>query len=181
MKLGLKRGEVRLVSYQPEWKARFAEEKRHLEELLGDVSVQIEHIGSTAVPDLLAKPIIDIAIAVRALEDIADWPAILEPDGYSYLGDRESRGDHFFAKGPEDCRSFYLHVVVRDSCRWIDYLRLRDVLRADPALRKEYAQLKSDLCEAHAHDRAVYTSGKASLIHRVLKDVNSFRFEVRQK
>ncbi len=168
MKLGLKRGEVRLVPHQPEWQSRFTEEKRRLTELLGDTGIQIEHVGSTAVADLPAKPIIDIAIAVRALEDIAHWPATLETDGYTYFGDREGRGDHFFAKGPEYCRSFYLHVVPRHSCGWSDYLRFRDALRADATLRDEYAQLKTGLCEAHSHERSVYTSGKAALIRRVL-------------
>jgi GrpB-like predicted nucleotidyltransferase (UPF0157 family) len=170
MKLGLKRGEVRLVPHQPEWQSRFTKEKRRLTDLLGEMGIQIEHVGSTAVPALPAKPIIDIAIAVRAIEDIVHWPATLEPGGYTYFGDREGRGDHFFAKGPENCRSFYLHVVPRESCRWSDYLRFRDLLRADASLREEYAQLKTGLCEAHSRDRAVYTSAKAALIRRVLKE-----------
>ncbi len=161
MKLGLKRGEVRLVPHQPEWDACYTEEKRHLANLLADTVIQIEHIGSTAVPDLPAKPIIDIAIAVRSIEDIAHWSATLVSDGYIYFGDREGRGDHFFAKGPEDCRSFYLHVVPRESSRWNDYLRFRE----------EYAQLKTSLCDAHSRDRAAYTSAKDGLIRRVLNDV----------
>ena len=170
MKLGLKRGEVRLVPHQAEWDACFTEEKRHLTNLLADTVIQIEHIGSTAVPDLPAKPIIDIAIAVRSIEDIAHWSATLVSDGYIYFGDREGRGDHFFAKGPEDCRSFYLHVVPRESSRWSDYLRFRDVLRDDVAIREEYAQLKTSLCDAHSRDRAAYTSAKDGLIRRVLND-----------
>jgi GrpB-like predicted nucleotidyltransferase (UPF0157 family) len=170
MKLGLKRGEVRLVPYQPAWRALFAAEKQRLVDLLGDAAIQIEHVGSTAVPGLLAKPVIDMAIAVHAIEDIARWPAVLAPEGYAYFGDREGRGDYFFAKGPDECRSFYLHVVLRQSQRWIDYLHFRDALRADASLREEYAGLKNRLCAAHAHDRAGYTSGKDALIRRVLQD-----------
>ena len=92
MKLGLKRGEVRLVPHQLAWRTLFAEEKQRLADLLGDAGIQIEHIGSTSVPDLPAKPIIDIAIAVRAIEDIAHWPAVLASTGYTYFGDREGRG-----------------------------------------------------------------------------------------
>ncbi len=170
MKLGLKRGEVRLVPHQPVWHTLFAAEKLRLTDLLGDDGIQIEHVGSTAVPGLLAKPIIDIAIAVDAIEDIAHWPAALAPEGYTYFGDREGRSDYFFAKGPDECRSFYLHIVLLRSQRWIDYLHFREALRADVSLREEYAGLKTRLCDAHSHDRAAYTSGKDALIRRVLQD-----------
>jgi len=170
MKLGLKRGEVKLVPHQPEWHALFTEEKLRLNDLLGELGVLIEHVGSTAVPALPAKPIIDIAIAVHAIEDIARWPATLEPAGYTYFGDREGRNDHFFAKGPEDCRSFYLHVVLRDSRGWTDYLRFRDALRADGALREKYAQLKTSLCDTYSRDRALYTSEKSAFIRRVVQE-----------
>jgi len=170
MKLGLKRGEVKLVPHQPEWHALFTEEKRRLSDLLNDHGILIEHVGSTAVPALPSKPIIDIAIAVRTIADIARWPATLEPAGYSYFGDREGRGDYFFAKGPQESRSFYVHVVPRDSRQWTDYLRFRDALRADGALREAYAQLKTRLCDTYSLDRALYTSEKAAFIRRIIQN-----------
>src|SRR5580658_8961790 len=138
MKLGLERGEVRLVAHQDAWESRFLEERGTLSSVLGNAALRIEHVGSTAVPDLDAKPIIDVAIAVRALEDQAGWPALLRDYGYCNMGDRFGWGEHFYAKGPESMRTVYLHVMPIGSERWTNYLRFRDVLRANASVRTEY-------------------------------------------
>lgn len=168
MILGLQRGTVSLVPHQPGWSRAFAEEKQLLSSLLGESALAIEHVGSTAVPELQAKPIIDIAISVHSFASLESWPLLLQEPGYSYFGDRQGRDDHFFAKGPEALRSFYLHVVLVGSTNWENYLRFRDVLRSNPSLRREYERLKQAMAEAHKTDRRAYTAAKNSLIQSVL-------------
>jgi GrpB-like predicted nucleotidyltransferase (UPF0157 family) len=169
MILGLQRGETRLGAYNPEWKAEFEREKARLQVALGLTEHQIEHVGSTAVPGLAAKPIIDIAVAVLSFGDSRVWPDRLKREGYTYFGDRENRGDDFYAKGPEECRTVYLHVVEADGRRWKEYIFFRDTLRASASLREEYACLKLRLCAAHANERVQYTAAKAAWVAHVLE------------
>jgi GrpB-like predicted nucleotidyltransferase (UPF0157 family) len=168
MILGLARGEVRLVAHQQGWSEAFAAEKERLAQVLGTPALAIEHVGSTAVPDLVAKPIIDVAVAVTSLEGTADWPAQLQGADYAFFGDREGRGEHFYAKGPEPLRTIYLHVVPIQSARWSDYLKFRDELRSHAELRREYADIKHRLLAEHGNDRVAYTGAKAEFIRRVL-------------
>ncbi|MEO7098281.1 MAG: GrpB family protein [Luteolibacter sp.] len=168
MIIGLKRGNTRLVPHQLGWCNAFMNEKERLTGLLGNAIIQVEHIGSTAIPQLAAKPIIDIAIGVQSLEVTLSWPAILGREGYTYFGDRESRGDDFYAKGPEENRTIYLHVVPKDGLRWREYLFFRDALRADDDLRKKYENLKMRLSVCHVSTRACYTSAKTELISEIL-------------
>jgi GrpB-like predicted nucleotidyltransferase (UPF0157 family) len=168
MKLGLRRGDVRLCRHQRGWRKAFEDESAALRAVLGRGAIRIEHVGSTAVPGLPAKPVIDVAVGVRALGRLPRWPVGLRAAGYAYLGDREGRGEHFYAKGPEAMRTFYLHVVPIRSRNWADYLAFRDALRKNPPLRRRYGQLKIRLSRAHPHDRETYTQGKATFIHEVL-------------
>lgn len=168
MILGLKRGEVVLVPHQPGWAERFEDEKRLLTEVLGTSLLAIEHVGSTAVPGLLAKPVIDVAILVRSLDEIESWPGLLHPHGYACLGDREGRGDHFFAKGRDEQRTVYLHVVASSGLLWGNYLKFREVLCHQPQARLEYEGLKQQALEMHRHDRRAYTAAKDAWIQRVL-------------
>jgi GrpB-like predicted nucleotidyltransferase (UPF0157 family) len=168
MILGLGRGEVRLAGHRAAWQDIFAREKALLASRLGGGSVAIEHVGSTAVPDLLAKPIVDIAVGVASLDDSVSWPEILGLEGYASFGDREGRGEHFYAKGPERERTIYLHVVPVRSRRWDDYLKFRDALRSEASIRREYEKLKSGLAAANPQDRFAYTEAKAAFIHRIL-------------
>jgi GrpB-like predicted nucleotidyltransferase (UPF0157 family) len=146
----------------------FAGERDRLAAKVGAAALEIEHVGSTAVPDLMSKPIVDIAVGVSSLDDSVSWPEILRSEGYAFFGDREGRGEHFYAKGPEQMRTIYLHVVPIRSSRWADYLRFRDALRNSASLRKEYETLKCRLQVENEHDRLAYTEGKAAFIAKVL-------------
>jgi GrpB-like predicted nucleotidyltransferase (UPF0157 family) len=169
--LGLRRGEVRLVGHRRGWSEAFAREKDLLARALGPGALAIEHVGSTAVPGLAAKPIVDIAVAVRSLRGLRGWPAALAPEGYAAFGDREGRGEHFYAKGPEARRTVYLHVVLLRSRNWGRYLGFRDALRSSAQLRRRYARLKRRLSAVHPHDRAAYTKAKEEFIQDVLKGI----------
>jgi GrpB-like predicted nucleotidyltransferase (UPF0157 family) len=146
----------------------FVAERDILSSVLGDTALRIEHVGSTAVPDLKAKPILDIAVGVRALEDQLGWPDVLGRYGYCHMGERFGGGEHFYAKGPDSLRTVYLHVVPIESVRWANYLKFRDVLRANAEVRKDYNDLKCSLALALPDDRNSYTDEKAAFITKTL-------------
>lgn len=168
--LGLRRGTVQLAPYAEQWAQLFAVEQAHIRAALNELVLDIQHVGSTAVPGLCAKPILDIAVAVRSLADVAACVAPLAQLGYAYLGDKPSTSGHFFAKGDDSNRTHYLHFVAHDNPQWTDFLRFRDRLRADPAARDEYARLKQRLAARYAADRASYTQQKEAFVRRILAD-----------
>src|SRR5687767_14711040 len=133
--VGLRRGEVKVVPHRSEWNVIYTNERNRIAAQLGAVALVIEHVGSTAVPELLAKPIIDIAIAVQSLDATSSWPVLLRSEDYVFFGDLEGRGEHFYAKGPDEMRTIYLHVVPISSSRWVDYLDFRALLRSRADMR----------------------------------------------
>nr|WP_230390711.1 GrpB family protein [Reinekea sp. G2M2-21] len=166
--IGLPRGTVQLRPYRPHWANDYDSECQRLTQAGGRVDLRIAHVGSTAVPGLAAKPIIDIAIEVATLADIQALVAPFTELGYQYFGERHIKGDYFFAKGAEHCRTHYVHVSLPDSHRFEHYLIFCDALRSDVALREKYQQRKEMLAELHADDRRTYTEQKGELIERVL-------------
>ena len=167
--IGLARETVLLVEYTETWAACFRAERAEILRALGQLAVDVQHIGSTSVPGLLAKPIIDIAVGVRSLDDVEQAVPVLSALGYEYFGDREGTGEHFFAKGTDHRRTHYLHMAEIESRNWRDYLKFRDSLRADTVLREEYAELKRRLAAEYALCRKLYTDGKANFVRGVLR------------
>lgn len=171
--LGLQRGIVKLVSHHTEWAILFAQEKARLSAVLEDKALDIQHIGSTAVPGLEAKPILDIAVAVAELLVVKECVSMLGPLGYAYFGDREENGDYFFAKGDDQNRTHYLHMVKLSGSEWADCLSFRDYLIANLSARQRYSRLKHLLFQQYANDRQAYTAGKAALIQSLLREASA--------
>lgn len=168
--LGLARGTVRVVPSDAGWPALFAQERRRLCERVGYLVRDIQHVGSTAVPGLAAKSIIDIAVAVTSPQDIVRCRAPLVGLGYLDRGDTGRDGGYLFVKeSAPEIRTHYLHLVTLDDPQWTNYLRFRDRLRTDAALRAEYAALKRALQERFAGDLRGYTAAKAAFVRRVLE------------
>lgn len=167
--IGLERGTVRVVPPDNEWPAAFAQERHRLCERIGHLVLDIQHVGSTAVPGLAAKPIIDIAVAVASLVDVQRCRPLLIELGYLDRGDRGREGGYVFVKerAPE-VRTHHFHMVTIDDPQWASYLLFRDRLRTDAVLREEYTSLKRKLQERFACDRQGYTAAKDAFIHRVL-------------
>ena len=167
--IGLARGTVRVVPPDDEWPVAFGRERHCLCKRIGHLVLDIQHVGSTAVPGLAAKPIIDIAVAVASPADIQRCRPLLVALGYIDRGDRGRHGGYLLVRecAPE-VRTHHLHVVAFDGPQWANYLRVRGSLRADVALRAEYAALKQKLQERFASDRQGYTEAKDAFIHRVL-------------
>jgi GrpB-like predicted nucleotidyltransferase (UPF0157 family) len=167
--LGLRRNTVRLVKHRPEWASIFEGEAADLRRVIGDIAIDIQHIGSTAIAGLPAKPILDMAIAVETPGAIRTVVERLSARGYVDRGDAGSDGGYLLIKdAAPDIRIVHAHVVAVTDPQWADYLRFRDILRRDAATRDRYAALKQSLVGRHHDDRTAYTAGKKAFIRDVL-------------
>lgn len=172
--LGLLPHEVALSEPVRAWADEFEQEKRRLAEVLGDLVVAIEHVGSTAVPALRAKPIIDIAIAVAPGFDIATISSRLEAAGYEFAVNAGTNGGYiFFREARGGMRTHHLHVIESTDPQWSNYLKFRECLRRDEQLRREYESLKARLARQFPSDREAYTESKAAFIIGAIDSVDS--------
>jgi GrpB-like predicted nucleotidyltransferase (UPF0157 family) len=160
---GLDPGELRLVAVGPDWALRFEEERRRLAVALGSAVLDIQHIGSTALPGILAKPILDLAIAVRCFEEAHSLVPRLVALGYEYRGEHGIARRHYFVRG-NPRRSHHLHVLEQQGEDWERHLRFRDRLLASPGLAARYSAIKLEGISRAAGDRGVYQSFKSSFI-----------------
>ena len=163
---------VVLVPYEEAWPSLFEEERAHIEGAVGPWMEEIEHIGSTAVPGLAAKPVIDIMVGVRSLEDTPALVARLEPIGYEYVPELERQMPfrRYFRKLSEGRRTHQIHLVERsDSAFWDRHVLFRDYLRAHPEVAEGYARLKYEASERFREDRAAYTDAKTEFIAEVVR------------
>jgi GrpB-like predicted nucleotidyltransferase (UPF0157 family) len=159
---------VRLVSYDPRWPELFDREKALLEAAIGQwITGGPHHVGSTAVPGLDAKPVIDILVGVRGLDASRACFAALAQLGYAYAPYRAGEMHWFCKPGPRR-RTHHLHVVPTGFERYSDELAFRDVLRNRADVAAQYVELKRRLAAVHAHDREAYTQGKAVFIRWAL-------------
>jgi len=169
MSLGLERGKTQVIPYEPAWRDAFLAEKSLLETGLGSTLITLEHVGSTAVPGLAAKPIIDMIGAVATFNDLGFAIQKLLPLGYEYLPQRMFASRKFFPKGPRKCRTHHLNLVIQDDQKqWHEIILFRDYLRDHAKTRDAYAALKMRLAQKYADDRAAYTAAKNEFIQRVL-------------
>lgn len=166
--------EVEIVDYDPEWPQSFAREKEHLlASLPPGIIARIEHFGSTAVPGLPAKPIVDLLVEVRDLAEVRERVVpLLEAQGYEYFW-RPTFGDDgepwyawFIKRDVVGKRTHHIHMVEAGFTEHWDRLLFRDRLIAHPGVALEYARLKRQLAAAAA-DRVGYTAAKAEFIERV--------------
>lgn len=162
---------VELSPYSPLWPAVFDVERERLAGFFAGEAVAIEHIGSTAVPGLGAKPIIDIMLGVASLAAVESRIALLEADGYRYVKEFEVAfpDRRYFDKREGNPGRFHLHAVLKDSPFWARHLAFRDALRADPALAERYWRVKQRSAARFPSDRAAYTEGKTDFIRGVLQ------------
>lgn len=167
---GLDSNVVRLSCYDAEWPQIFAREAAAIREALGSLVLDVEHIGSTAVVGMTAKPVIDVAAKTNSFSDLPRIVATMEKIGYSHRGEFGLPGRQFFTKG--DPVLFHVHLVERENGRWLLWLRFRDALRADAALREAYVLLKRDLAATFANDRPAYTAAKGDFINRRLAAIS---------
>lgn len=169
--LGLESKVVRLVPYDARWPLLFEEEAVRLETTIGRSGLpplRFEHVGSTAVPGLWAKPVLDMAAGRPPGVEAALYVPALESAGYVYRGESGVPGRDFFRRG--ELRSHHLHLVEIGSLHWRRYLLFRDALRENARLREEYCSLKQALARRHPRDREAYIEGKREFIDEAIAD-----------
>ena len=165
--LGLESGIVRLVDYDPRWPALFQAEAARLDSVVAPLSITLQHIGSTAIPGLCAKPVLDILAGYDDPARLEDSIAALAAAGYVHRGERGIPGREFFRRGTP--RAYHIHLARRGGAFWQDHLRFRDALRADATLRDGYARVKRELAAQFPTDREAYIEGKTSFVLDVLR------------
>lgn len=173
--LGLKRGTVVLKGYTSDWESLFEHEARQLYSELKGMVLAIEHIGSTAIPGMDAKPILDIMVGVQSMNHVGSSLERLAGLGYQ----RRTNGDLpdrvFLVKGPESFRTHHLSLTYMDSPFWSGHILFRDALRQNAALTAEYLDLKRRLAECFSRDRNSYTAGKERFVRDVVALARSRR------
>jgi GrpB-like predicted nucleotidyltransferase (UPF0157 family) len=167
--LGLDYHEIRLGKTTDAWLAAGAELRDQVAHTLGSAVADVEVVGSSSVLNLLAKPIIDLAVALKADQPLSVVTGKLESAGWIYRGDAGERGGQIFVL---EARPWYrvahLHVVEHDGVQWRNYIRLRDLLRRSPAAREKYQAVKLRLTEQDHADRKAYASGKVEVVSSLL-------------
>jgi len=164
---------VRIEPYDPEWPEKFDRERAALKEVLGtDITGDIHHIGSTAVPGLDAKPIIDILVGVKDLDTARSYIEPLKALNYMYAPYRADT-DAWFCKPHPTRRTHHLHLVPTRSARFRADLAFRDCLRTHPDVAAEYLALKRKLAAEFEHDREAYTQAKAEFVRDVVDHLES--------
>jgi GrpB-like predicted nucleotidyltransferase (UPF0157 family) len=165
---GLPHGIVQLADWNPRWAELYAVEASRLRNALGSLALGIEHYGSTSVPGLVAKPILDILVGAPETTDPAPYVAALAPLDYVYAVHAGVPDHLVFGRGV--ARTHLVHVVRHGGDAWTRALAFRDALRADSVLRDRYASLKRELVQRYRDDRSRYTAAKGAFIERVLRD-----------
>lgn len=164
--LGLDNNAVRLNDYTPLWADLYREEEERIMAVVGHLIVDLQHIGSTAIPGIRAKPILDMMAGVTQLEKALVCQAPLEAIGYDYIAQAGIANDYVFGKGV--ARTHYLHVVEYGGAKWTNHLRFRDRLRNDPELAQAYEKLKEELSQKFNDSRAKYHDAKSKFITEVV-------------
>ena len=173
--LGTPSGNIEIVDYDPRWPLLYESEAERIRQACAGVIVAIEHIGSTAVPNLSAKPILDIMPGVAAH---ADGMRTIEPLtrlGYEYAGENGIPGRYYFDLRYEQRTVVHVHIFEIGTENWLRHLLFRDYLCAHPDVAGQYAALKRDLALRYRYERAAYTDAKSEFINAVLSRARSER------
>lgn len=177
-RIGLKRGMVTLMPYQEEWKENAESAIEKLKQLLGDAAVDIQHVGSTAISSIHAKPILDLVVGVRRLDDILPYVELLKQHHIIFRGE-DTLGQFLFVIGDfeEDTRTHHIHVVKWNETQWKHYIHFRDYLNTYPEKAKLYEDCKKRLALQFSANRKQYTAGKQDLIEQLLKEADEWKIK----
>lgn len=168
--LGLPKGELFLVPWTNEWEKEFILEKERIQDVIGQYIFTVHHIGSTAVKNLSAKPIIDIAIEIKDFQDGEKCIKPLEELGYSYKGTSVLPDRHYFNKG--EPRTHQIHMYQSGNKYLLEQLSFRDYLRKNETARIQYEQLKQELSSVNKGNKHKYADDKTQFVKSILEKVN---------
>ena len=178
MSIGLKSKTVILEPHQDEWEVEGKRICAKIKELLGDDIVDVQHVGSTSIRGISAKPIIDIAVAVRTFEDIRKHDENLAAHGIVYRKE-DYPGQHLYRCGDFENQiiTHFIHVVLEGSYQWRNYINFRDYLNTHEEEAKRYEKCKLDLWEKYPSDRDAYVEGKSGLVTELLGKAAEWRLQ----
>jgi len=165
--LGLESGAVRVVEYDARWPVLFAAEQQRIRDQCGTLALSLQHIGGTSIPDMCAKPILDIAAGRPRDTSTKGYIAALEQAGYEHRGERGVPGRQFFCRG--EPRAYHVHLVEEGGPLWRDYVAFRDYLRAYAEAARQFADLKRVLAARFSRDREAYMNAKSAHVQEILR------------
>lgn len=169
--LGLKIEELKLGNSYRFWKKEFHRIKSRLIKILNGKILTIEHIGSTSVKDLTAKPIIDIAIGIKIYEDGFECISILENNGFIYKGEYGIKGRHYFVN-QGDIIKYHIHMLCIDSKEYKNHILFRNLLRENKKIKDEYCKLKIEFLRK-GYSREKYVEEKEKYVSKIIQKINN--------
>lgn len=176
MSIGLRIGTVAVEQHNIEWKTSAQELIDNLINILKDYIIDAQHIGSTSIKSICAKPIIDIVVGVSDFDKIMQHNEELLRNGIVYRRE-DHPGQHLYVCGDleNDIQTHYIHVVIFESKAWNNYLNMRDYLNAHEEDAKKYSDLKKQLAKEYPEDRIAYTNSKSAFIEMILRKADEWR------
>lgn len=178
MEIGLIRGTVAVEPHDPQWEVSAERTIEYLKEILPDIAADIQHIGSTAVRGICAKPIIDIVVGVSDFDDILQMNSILERNGFIFRG-QDVPKQYLYVCGENNLRTHHIHAVIYNSEAWNNYVNMRDYLNCHPDDAQAYSALKQSLAQQYPDDRMAYTKMKSEMIASILKKAKAWQAETK--
>ena len=174
--LGLRRNTVQLLPHRERWIQDGKDCISMLYDVLRPIIRDIQHVGSTAIPSIHAKPIIDIAVGVKSVYDVLPYRGLLEENGVSFRGE-DIPGQLLFVMGDftSDIRTHHIHVVRYNSRKWNDYILFCEYMNTFPLKAMEYERVKMNLATTYRYDRKGYTNAKSEFVERMLKEINEWK------
>ncbi len=173
--IGLNKEEVKLYPHSADWAEEYEKEKVILQKILGDDIIEIHHVGSTSIPGLMAKPIIDIAVGVKDEQTQIKLIPILASYGYDMKDSIKEKGEVLARKGPPELRTHYIHIEIINTPKWEEHILFKDYLIKHPEYVQKYQNLKQKLAQECNLNRKLYTSQKDEFIKDVLKKAKEER------
>ena len=174
MSIGLKRGIVTVEQHQSEWEEAAMQTVVLLKHILQNTAIDVQHIGITSIKVICAKPIIDIAVGVSAIDDILEYNEVLAENGFIFRG-QDIAEQYLYVCGEGDIRTHHIHIVVHGSREWNNYINMRDYLNFHEADAQAYSKLKVSLAAQFHDDRIRYTEMKSSFISDILRKADEWR------
>ena len=157
---------VGVASYNPNWKNMYKEESEKIKNILNDIIIDIHHIGSTAIPGIKAKPVIDILVEVKDIEEVDKYNHKMEELGYEAMGEYGIPKRRFFRKG-ENNRTHHIHIFQTGNEEIERHINFKEYLIAHPDKAREYSKLKEELVNKYTYDVENYTNSKSDFIKEI--------------
>ena len=176
MSIGLYRGTVVLEKHQKMWKENAKKTISVLRDIFSDTAVDIQHVGSSAIESICAKPIIDIVVGVNNINKVLELNKMLEEKGFIFRG-QDHPDQYLYVCGTDDFITHHIHVCIYDSDTWNDYINMRDYLKHHKDDARSYEDLKKKLALRYPNDRKTYTLMKSNMIQEILDKAKRWRKE----